>query len=652
VRCFLLLVFFFVTFQLLHAQNFPSKGDKKVRAYFDEAQKELLGRNRDFEKALKLLQKAVARDSNFVEGHRQLAEIGKLLGSNKLVVKHTMRLAELMRGSPEEAGMRAMLGQKLLQAGRYEEAAAQFEKGLNTGQPLTQDVQRDLELGMQSSKFAREAALNPALFSRKPLPPTVNRFPLQYTPSVTADGQMLVYTARKGVLPRPEFHEDIYVSRKDSNGNWGAPSPIKGAINTPGNEGTSNISADGTSLVFASCQRNRSENCDIYISYSGGDVWSEPMSLDSANSRFWESHPALTADGNQVFFTSDRPGGYGGTDLYTSLRRPDGKWGRAFNLGPAINSAKDDEMPYMHPNGVNLFFSSSGHPGMGGTDLFVSERTQPFATQQNPAGQWSAPRNLGYPLNTAENESSLFIMPDGQKAYFSVDKVGENGIYLRSIIFESDLGPILGIKNKSYYVKGTIKDKATGKPLYAQILLQQPATGTEIYRTESAVKNGRYLMVLPGGDKYRLAVSRKGYLFQSRSFDLSGDSALKDVEMDFLLEPIVAGASTVLNNLFFESAKWDLLPESQAELNAMVQLLKENPKVRVEISGHTDDVGSDEDNLALSRRRAQAVATYLTKLGVASPRLVTKGLGETAPVTPNSDEVGRARNRRIEFKVL
>ncbi len=461
---------------------------------------------------------------------------------------------------------------------------------------------------------------------------------------------MLVYTARKGIAPQHD--EDIYVSRKDSLGNWLAPVPINGPINTPGNEGTSNISADGTTLVFASCQRNGDRNCNIYISYTSGEVWSDPVQLDSANSSHWESHPALTADGNQVFFTSDRPGGYGGTDLYTSLRRPNGKWSRAFNLGPAVNSPQDDAMPYMHPNGVNLFFSSEGHPGMGGTDLFVVQRSLPYASQASPGGEWTEPRNLGFPLNTSENEASLFIMPDGQKAYFSVDRVGENGMYIRSIIYESDLGATLGIKNKSHYVKGTVRDKATGKPLMARIALQVPNTGTDIYRSESAMKTGKYLMVLPGQDRYRLAVSKPGYLFQSRSFDLAQDSVMKDVEIDFLLEPILAGAKTTLNNLFFESAKWDLLPESRAELTEMIQLMKDNPKLRVEISGHTDDVGSDEANLALSKKRAQSVADFLTKAGVATNRLVTKGLGETQSVATNSSEEGRAQNRRIEFKVL
>ena len=512
--------------------------------------------------------------------------------------------------------------------------------------PLLPELKKKLERGLGSAQFAQEAVKNPITFSRQPLPPTVNRFPLQYTPSATADDQTLVYTARKGITLG--FDEDIYITRRNANGQWEAPTPISLAINTTGNEGTTSLSADGRTLVFAACDRNPRSGCDIFISHRSGDIWSEPVSTDSANSISWDSHPCLSADGNTLIFVSSRPGGVGRNDIYVARRWPNGKWGRAVNAGPAINTEDDDIMPFLHPNGRTLFFGSRGHVGMGGSDLFMADRTA--STTSTDWTAWSTPRNLGYPLNTKGDETSIFVSPDGQKAYYCVDDLRGGEVY-RSILYEFGLGESLNLTSRSYLAKGTVREAGTGKLLGANVDLVDNATGQVLYSVEADPKTGHYLMVLPQGNRYGLTVYKPGYLFQSRFFDFADAAVTGSVELDFELEALKQGAKTVLHNVFFPSGSAELLPESRTELVRVAILLKTNPRLKVEVAGYTDNVGKDADNLLLSKRRAQAVRDFLVTAGTTPLRLVTQGYGAANPAAANDTDENRAKNRRIEFSI-
>jgi outer membrane protein OmpA-like peptidoglycan-associated protein len=388
--------------------------------------------------------------------------------------------------------------------------------------------------------------------------------------------------------------------------------------------------------------------CNIYMSRKTGKDWSKPLIVDSVNSLEWDSHPCLSADGNTLFFVSSRPGGYGRYDIYVATRGKNGKFSRAKNAGPAINTEDDEIMPFLHANGSTLFFGSRGHAGMGGLDLYMANRAPLSGADFT---KWDQPTNLGYPLNTSADESSIYISPDGQRAYYCVED-NENGYLVRSLIYEFGLGNQLNLQRRSYFAKGTVRDAVTKKPLGGHIELVDNATGQAVYTVDADPQTGQYLMALPEGSRYGLTVSAAGYLFQSRFFDFKDVAATGAVQQDFDLEPLKLGAKTVLNNVFFASGSADLLAESQSELNRVADLMKMNTKLKVEIGGHTDSVGTDEANLSLSKRRATNVRDFLLKAAVPEVRLQAQGYGETKPAQPNRAPEGRAQNRRIEFTVL
>ncbi len=622
---------------------YTTQNKKAIRLY-QQAQEQL--RYRQIGKARTLLEEALEKDSTFLEAHRTLADMGRITADEDLVAKHFKSMALLRPEGPEAPSMLSLAARHARKRGRLDEAEALYTRALAYTQPLLPKLKRELERGLASVRFARQAVQNPLSITRKPLPAIVNRFPLQYTPAATADDQILIYTARKGI--HNGFDEDMYITRRDAKGNWQTPEPLSSVINTEGNEGTNSISADGRTLVFAACDRPGTGSCDIYFSYRTGNTWSEPAAPDSINSADWDSNPNLSADGNTLFFVSARAGGYGRQDIYVSHRWPNGRWGRPANVGPAINTEENEMFPFLHPNGRTLFFGSEGHPGMGGTDLFMAEHA---AQNRTDWTLWDAPRNLGYPLNTSQDESSIFISPDGTRAYYCVDD-SRNGQLVRSLLYEFELGNSLQLSARSYFAKGTVRAQGTLKPLDAQIDLIDNTNGQVVYSVHSDPATGQYLMVLPEGSRYGLNVSATGYLFQSRFFNFADAQTTGSVEQDFLLEPLRQGAKTVLNNVFFASGSAELLPDSRAELTRLAALLKANPKVRVEVAGHTDDIGSPEANQALSQRRAQAVRTFLQQAGIVEPRLQAKGYGETRPAQANTTDEGRARNRRIEFVIL
>lgn len=628
------------------AQNtlYTTENSKAIQYYEDGL--EYL-RNRDVGKARAFLEKALGKDSTFVEAHQRLAEIGRITGDDELMALHYRKMAALRPNGPEAASLYSFAARQAQNTGHYADAETLYLRALANPNPLLPKLKAELEKGLAASRFAKEAVAHPIRFTRKPLPPTVNRFPLQYTPTVTADDQIMVYTARKGV--NPGFDEDIYITKRDALGNWTAPTPISDKINTGGNEGTTSLSADGRMMVFTSCDRSMRGGCDIFYSKKTGDSWSEPVAIDSVNSDSWDSHPCLSADGNTLFFVSSRPGGYGRYDIYVSRRNRKGIWGYPRNAGPSINSADDEIMPFLHPNGKTLFFGSKGHPGMGGYDLFMADRA--VEGTSTDWSQWKEPRNLGYPLNTEKDESSIYITPDGHRAYYCVEE-NRNGALIRSVLYEFDLGDELRMETRSFYARGHVRDAATKAPLGSQVDLVDNASGKVLYSVESDAKTGAYLITLPEGNRYGLTVSAPGYLFQSRFFDFADAKSTGSVEQDFALEALKKGATTVLNNVFFASGSADLLPESQAELTRAATLFKTNPKLRVEIGGHTDSIGTDVANQALSRRRAENVRAFLITAGTPAASLQATGFGESRPAAPNRTEQGRALNRRIEFTIL
>jgi outer membrane protein OmpA-like peptidoglycan-associated protein/tetratricopeptide (TPR) repeat protein len=483
--------------------------------------------------------------------------------------------------------------------------------------------------------YAKKHNQNDYKFEPHNLGDSINTEVSEYYPTLTIDANKLIFTRRVN-NDNEDFYESDFV-----DGKWSKAKGLEGNINTNMNEGAQNISQDGQWLIFTGCNFPEGHgSCDLYISYLEKEGWSAPENLGSTiNTEFWESAPSLSPDKRDLYFTSNRPGGYGGNDIYVSHLLQNGHWTAPQNLGPEINTIGDESAPFMHADNQSLYFTSNGHQGYGGDDLFVSRK--------GADGKWSKPENLGYPVNTIENEGSIVISADGKTAYYASDRAdSRGGLDLYSFQVRDDVRPA-----RTLWIKGKVFDAKTEKGLPSAVELID-LSSKQITSKVQTDETGNYFITLPVGKDYAFNVNRKGYLFFSENFPLSKKQPDSTYNIDIPLQPIEANATVVLKNIFFEVNRYDIKNESQVELDEVVDLMKENPSVKIEISGHTDNAGKSTDNQKLSESRAKAVVTYLTAKGIDAKRLSFKGLGDTKPIADNNSEDGRAKNRRTELKVV
>jgi len=482
--------------------------------------------------------------------------------------------------------------------------------------------------------YAVKHPMKDYVFARKNLGDSVNSINLEYYPSLTIDGKKLVFTRR--IKGNEDFYESDLI-----NGKWSKARPLEGKVNTNLNEGAQNISLDGECIVFAACNYPEGQgSCDLYISYKTKDGWSEAENIGPiVNTDFWESSPSLSPDKRDLYFSSNQEGTYGGKDIFVTHRSLTGKWSRPKNLGPVINTTGDESCSFMYADNQTLFFNSDGHPGYGKTDLFFSKKLTDST--------WSVPENLGYPINTIEEEGSLIVAADGKTGYYASEgSDSKGGLDLYSFELREDIRP-----PKILWVKGKVFDAKTKVGLPSSVELTDINTRRLISKVQTDVQ-GNYLTPLPVGKEYALNVNRKGYLFFSENYNLQikSDSIYT---ADIPLQPIAAKASIILKNIFFDSKKTVLKPSSIVELDDVVRLLNDNPKLKILISGYTDNVGKAADNIVLSNDRATAVVNYLlSSKQIAKDRIQFKGLGATKPIANNDTENGKALNRRTELTVI
>ncbi len=632
------ILFFFIflfSAELLAQVSGLGTNSKKAADYYLEAQKEASRRN--YPAALELFDKALKKDPNFGEAHYLKAKTLMHIGEVELARLHFEKATELLPMRPKYADTFLLLGRMYMDEGDYIKAEAAFRKymsadpGNYAGQEIAQEYIRNCQFGIESID-------HPDSIKPKKLPHPLNNFQFQYFPVLTGDGEFIFFTARSA-----RSTEEILVSR-NINGNWNPPQNISDSINTVEyNEGTCAISADGRVLVFTSCNApGLLGRCDLLISYRQGNEWSKPKNLGkNINTRHWESQPSLSSDGRLLLFSSDRPGGKGRMDIWYSIKQKDGNWARAKNLGAPVNTPGEEFSPFLHNNGQTLFFSTNGRKGMGGLDLYMTERTE---------DGWSKPENLGYPLNTWKDEVGIYVSSEGKTAYYSRTSVND-GVE-RSFLYKVELPPRLQVKKESHALKGRVYDSQTNKPLAAGINLMDLEKDTAIQSLKSDSINGGYLIILTKGADYGLFISRPGYLYKSINFDLKNAGPDGHLVLDIPLDPIIKGATTELRNIFFDFGSFELRRESKIELNELITFVSENPNVKIEIAGHTDNVGSHDDNIRLSKNRTLAVRDYLVSNGVDISNVSFEGYGETKPLAPNDSEENRQLNRRIEFTIL
>lgn len=467
-----------------------------------------------------------------------------------------------------------------------------------------------------------------------------------YAPVVSADGELLIFTSRRPVTDKEKeknkaSKENIYSSTyKKSKNKWTKATMLDENVNEPGRHNSAiAISNDGQHMLLY--RDDVTGNGDIFESTLHGKVWSVPVKLpEPVNSPDHESSASYSPDGKTIYFVSDRAGGHGGLDIWKCTMNEDSTWGKAKNLGTMINTSSDEEGVFMHPDGKTLYFSSKGHKSTGGYDIFKSVFSN---------NKWSEPVNLGSFINTPEDDVYFVLTADGITGYYSSIKksgIGENDIYIINFIrTEKELGPALTL------LKGTITDEITGDSLEATIVIKDLEKNEEVTTIYSNSETGKYLVSLPSGKNYGISVNSTGYLFHSENVNIPLSTGYQEIIKDVQLKKIEIGKSITLNNIFYDFDKSTLRSESISELDRMVLLMTENPTIKIELSSHTDNVGSDEYNLSLSQDRAQSVVDYLITKGINKDRLVAKGYGESKPIATNDTDDGRQQNRRTEFKI-
>ncbi len=637
VFCFLSL---FLSFQALAQSGSYSTRNVKAISYYDKALQFI--KARDFDKALGSLENAVKRDPKFGEAYVKAASLHRTLGNKEEALQKYEQGFSYLKFNHAFSSEYYVYADLSMKEGNYTEAEKFFEQYIKTS-PKNQRLVQNAQQQILNCQFAAKALENPVKdFQPVQMDGHINQFVYQYFPTVTADQRFFVYTARKG--EELQHDENIYVSQSRSNG-WSSPVSISPNINTNVNEGAATISGDGKTLVFSSCNRPDSfGDCDLYLSRRTGEEWSKPLNMGrGVNSQFWDSQPSLSADGRTLYFSSSRSSGsLGLEDIWVTVLQENNIWSAPRNVRAPINTPGRDMAPFLHSSGTTLYFASDGHIGMGGLDIFKASLVKT---------DWTEPENLGYPLNTHQHEGSFSISPDNARGYYSRQVPGEDrgkNIYL----YEFGVPTAWRSKDRSTYAQGKVFSSKTKKPLSAEVQLYDLESGEVAQQVSSDEVTGEYTVVLKEGSAYGMYVSAPDYLLHSFNFDYSQENNFDPQTLDVYLDPVIKGASIVLNNLFFDTGKYLLEEKSKTELQKLIGFMQQYPAIQIEISGHTDDVGTDRANKELSERRAEPVVEYLTKNGISKDRLSAIGYGKTQPVKPNTSDENRQLNRRIELKIL
>ncbi|MBC7569542.1 MAG: PD40 domain-containing protein [Spirosoma sp.] len=636
---------------LLITDNCPAQSQKAKNLYEQSVK---LFSERRVNEAIPFMEQAIKEAPDYADAHLKLGQLFEFSRRYEPALNAFQNVLKLQPESPASGGAYQSISTILLRMGRYADALPYLEKYQTRFAPQSAQSKR-IARQIETAKFGQDALQHPQTVDPRPVSPVLQTTPSQYFPVLTADEQTLVFTALK-----PEGDEDLMIATFNGE-SWSPPVSLSPNINTNGNEGTASLSADGRMLVFTACQGRRGfGSCDLYVSRKTGNDWSAPDNLGpQVNTRFYESQPALSADGRRLYFVSDRPGGKGRRDIWRSDLDADNTWQEPVNLGSPVNTGQNEASPFIHPNGQTLFFASDGHLGLGGYDLFVSDLNASVRVGVDSGSVWSLPTNLGYPINTSEDQASLFVSASGKRAYYSFEEQ-KDGVSQQSRLYAFDLPESLRERVKPVsLLKGIIADAKTKKPLPATVELIDLKTNQTVSHVQADAQTGQYAIVLPSAGEFALYVTTPGYLFKSLSFDFTqpvktGQATGAAMTLSVPLEPAVTGttARETLNNLFFELGRYDLANKSRTELDRLTGFLKANPALSIEVSGHTDDTGEAAANLTLSQKRAQTVASYLIQTGIAPTRIRATGFGETRPLVPNTSDDNRRQNRRIEWKVL
>lgn len=627
---------------VLNGQQLSTTNKRSAKLYY-KAEEALV--DRDFDKAKLLLKQSASIDPNFGESYLKLASIYKLYQNDDSSKHYLVRYTQVTPSEKVSWKIWRNLAYLHFEDGEYH--LAQFAMGELLNDKPEHINAPELRLLMESIDFSIKAIAKPSVIVIDTLPKAINQYQLQYFPVLTVDGRTMIYTKRNSIQLTSD--EDIVISSKTESG-WMPSVPISKRINTDLNEGGCSVSADGRTLIFASCDEGRTfGNCDLFVSRKVGDQWSKPENMGTnINSKYWDSQPSLSSDGHTLYFSSNRPGGFGKCDLWKS-RLINGTWSKPTNLGDKINGFKDEVSPFIYASNDELFFLSNGKVGLGGFDLY-------YTSKEN--SEWTTPKNLGAPINSHNNEGPIFIASNGIDAYYSKEFF-ENKVVngqLFNLMVESQIMhfqfPNDSIKlRKSSYITGLVTNADNQSPIGASFLLMNLNDSTDIYYANSDPVTGQYFLTVNEGKEYGVFIEKSGFLFDNFSFEANENTIDHPDTVNIHLQPITIGREIILQNVYFDFDDYTLSEKSIYELKRVADFMKQNLQIKFIIEGHTDNIGESSYNLQLSARRAESVKVFLLNQGIKEDRLESKGLGSSNLIDASGTESAHKTNRRIVFKV-
>ncbi len=593
----------------------------------------------DLKRKIVKLEKDLAKNSNDTAILMQLASLHQEIQEEDKALSYMEQLKDMgFKDDPRLYGSLASIYKKREDFPAAKDNYKTFKSLLPPGSPTIPKIDKEIE----QLNFVLASLENQSNINLRPFGDAINTDNSEYLPQFTLDDATFIFTRRF-------FNqEDLFIATRTEAG---YETEAIEEVNTLMNEGAHTLSADGSLLIFTHCNKKTGfGGCDLYRSMKQpDDTWSKPTNMGKAiNTRHWDAQPSLSADGRTLYFASNRPGGHGGTDIWACRLSQEGKWSRPVNLGPNVNTPAPDESPFIHADGQTLYFRSKGPLTMGGFDLFRSKLE---------SNAWSKPLHLGSPINTTGEDGALVVSLDGTRGYYATDNY--KGIKQNHLdLFEFDL-PMTYRPAPMTFVKGKITDESTKIPIQGSIQVSylDDSNYSTVY---TANANGEFLAALPIGRPTLLNINKEGYTFYSDHVNYpelkySIDPYELDIELSKIEEIKAtpeASKPIILKNIFFNSGSAELLAASAVEIDILYQLLLDKPTVNIEIRGHTDDVGADGDNQKLSQSRAESVRTALINKGINGDRITAIGLGESEPIDTNDTEEGRANNRRTEFIIM
>ncbi|PZX55959.1 WD40 repeat protein [Algoriphagus ratkowskyi] len=640
MRPVLAIFLFFLTLSFANAQSYSIVDGRAIKMYQEG---EALTLIRNYDEAIEKYQNAIKREASFLEAYVKLAQLqitqGKLEDAENTASVGKGKLGGKNASNKNRADIGWVFTNLYLKQGKFQEAFNEFV----TVDPLFEESFRQShyysEMKAQMDFLTTQLG-NFKQIEKERLPEPLNEFQLQYFPVLTADGEQMLFTKRDGIGNNDK--EDIYMAYVSPEGAWSKPQSVAQAINSPYNEGTCSITADGNILIYTSCDAPDSEgSCDLYIAYKVNGMWQRPKNMGkNVNSRSWDSQPSLSADGRVLFFSSNRKGGYGGNDIWYTVMQNEATWSEAKNLGPIVNTPKDEISPFMFFNNEILFFSSNGHPGFGGMDIQLSKVID---------GEFTKPTNLGFPINDQLDQVALFITAQKDYAYFTELTTSENEND-RSLLYRFKFPDEISLGENLTVTEGKVFNSKTGEPIDATLSLVSLANDSTLYQFKADGKTGAFTMLYPEKAISGLYVEKKGFLPKIYNVDRDNVKNVKDLKVELI--PVASGEEFIFENVFFEFDEYQLRSESISSLSRLVKFLAENPNVNILITGHTDNVGSAIYNQKLSLDRAKSVQEYMTSHGFHHGRVLVEGKGDNEPMVPNTTVQNQALNRRITIKIL